>query len=88
MGDPILSVPLRTSTTTKTQRSIPKLSTRSVRRESEAPPPIYEVLFEESIDPHEDIDPCGFSRNEKVVVHEGVYRGIPLTVSRLHPLKK
>jgi hypothetical protein len=50
--------------------------------------PIHEVLFEESVDNREDIDPWGFSRNEKPVVHESVFRGIPLRASRLAPQKK
>jgi hypothetical protein len=48
--------------------------------------PIHEVLFEESVDPHEDIDPWGFSRNEKVAAPDATFHGVRLTVSRLHPV--
>jgi hypothetical protein len=86
-GDPILSVPIQTSSITA-RTTPPVVRKRELSKPTETQAGIHEVLFEESVDPHEEIDPWGFSRNEKVVVHEGVFRGIPLTVSRLRPAKK
>jgi hypothetical protein len=85
-GDRIFSVPLRLSTVAKKKRrGRPSTQLRSVQRSLA---PIHEVLFEESVDPHEEIDPWGFSRNEQVVAPDQVFRGIRLTVSRLRPPKK
>jgi hypothetical protein len=84
-GGPILSVPIR-------RMPIPgRISRESFASlgssASKAEVPIHEVLFEESVDPHEDIDPWGYSRNEKVVAPDATFRGVRLTVSRLHPVK-
>lgn len=84
-GSPIISVPIANTTRRNvTSRSIPKPKQQT---EDESAP-IHDVLFEESIDPHEDIDPWGFSRDEKVVAPDKNFHGMKLTVSRLRPPKK
>ena len=85
-GDPILSVPIKTSS--RASRSPTLNPTRRSTAKKTREMPIHEVLFEESINPHEDIDPWGFSRDEEVDMSEVMFHGIKLNVSRLHPPKK
>ncbi|OHS94349.1 hypothetical protein TRFO_11212 [Tritrichomonas foetus] len=84
-GSPIISVPISNTT----RKTIPRRLLKSRREnEEDVALPIHDVLFEESVDPHEDIDPWGFSRDEKVVAPDKTFHGMKLTVSRLHPPKK
>jgi hypothetical protein len=92
-GDVPLSVPIETFTTPESPHSSPVTPPRRKARSrgsgSRFQSPIHDVLFEESIlEVREDIDPCGFSRNENVIAPDKVYRGVPLTVSRLRPAKR
>jgi hypothetical protein len=86
-GDAIFSVPLQKYSVAAGPMA-PETRTRSVPADRGNTAPIHEVLFEESVDSREDIDPWGFSRSEKVVVHGADFHGIPLAASRLRPLKK
>lgn len=85
-GDPILSVPIKSSS--RSTRDHPLNVTRRSTAKKPREVPIHEVLFEESINHHEDIDPWGFSRNEDVDMSDIMFHGIKLNVSRLHPPKK
>ena len=80
-GCPILSVPIDTGK--KPKRTI---KTRNVqtREKTEHDVPIHEYLFEESVDPHEDIDPWGYTRNEEIPINSKNFRGIKINISRLH----
>ena len=79
-GDPILSVPIKNTPFNVVSRQVPK-KRKLPKRELAAP--IHDVLFEESIDTHENIDPWGYSSNEKVDCPEVTLHGIHLKVSRL-----
>jgi hypothetical protein len=82
-GGSILSVPLKEIKTSRRTHTPPQLAKRS-----ETPKvrhvPIHQVLYEESVCQREEIDPWGYSRNEKVVAPDAVFQGVRLTVSRLH----
>lgn len=80
-GSPILSVPIQSYSRLSKTRSRSIKPRNSFNEESAE---IHDVLFEESVDPHEDIDPWGFSRDEKVEAPDKVLHGIKLTVSRLN----
>lgn len=84
-GSPIISVPIASSLQTPTFPHRLLNNRRSTNNNELLP--IHEVLFEESIDPHEEIDPWGYSRDEKVVVPDKNFHGIKLTVSHLHQKK-
>lgn len=84
-GSPIISVPIA-SVTRRNNNSHNISKTRKPNDDESAP--IHDILFEESIDLHEDIDPWGFSRDEKVVAPDKSFHGIKLTVSRLNQPKK
>ena len=79
-GDPILSVPIKNTPFNVAPKEPPKKRELPRRKLAE---PIHDVLFEESVDQHENIDPWGYSSNEKVVCPEINLRGIHLKVSRL-----
>lgn len=77
-GDPILSVPIR--------RSRPQVVKRSIlepMKDRDQSVPIHEFLFEESIDPRENIDPWGYTAGEKIDQPEVDIGGIKIKVSRL-----
>lgn len=79
-GDPILSVPIRNKPFTSISET-PKVRTRSMKRDVAVP--IFDSLFDESIDQHENIDPWGYASNEKVVCKEVNINGVKIKVSRL-----
>ena len=82
-GSPIISVPI-TSGLRSRKTTSRKSTSRSKRSENALP--IHDVLFEESINPREDIDPWGYSRDEKVD-KQITFHGMKLGVSRLRPPK-
>ena len=84
-GSPIISVPIANTTR---RVNVSSSILKQKKQEEDESAPIHDILFEESIDLHEDIDPWGFSRDEKVVAPDKDFHGIKLTVSRLHPPKK
>ncbi|EAY09177.1 hypothetical protein TVAG_363920 [Trichomonas vaginalis G3] len=77
-GDPILSVPIR-----KSKQQIVKRSILEPMKERDPSVPIHEFLFEESIDPHENIDPWGYTAGEKINHPEAEVGGIKIKISRL-----
>jgi hypothetical protein len=81
-GGPILSVPITPQP--RPARLLSSSLGSAIRTTRKPETPIHEVLFEESVQPREDIDPWGYSRNETVVRPDAVFRGLKLTVSRLH----
>jgi hypothetical protein len=92
-GDVPLSVRIETFTAPGSSHSStvtpPRRKVKSRDGGSRVQQPIHDVLFEESIlEVREDIDPWGISGNENVVAPDKVYRGVPLTVSRLRPAKR
>ena len=79
-GDPILSIPIEAK---KQPKKITRRSVQS-KQQSEFNIPIHEYLFEESVDPHEDIDPWGYTRDEEIPTSGITIKGMKLNVSRLH----
>ena len=78
-GDPILSVPIRRTPVTSSLSKSSSLKKEKAKRDL----PIHEVLFEESVEQRENLDPMGYSANETVNCPEITMHGIKLKVSRL-----
>jgi len=75
MGAPVLSVPIRGKPESQIAKTV--VHKRALNQ------PIHDVLFDESVDQKEIIDPWGFTPQEKVDVPETVFKGIKLRVSRM-----